>query len=167
MRVHNRRITNIVSISSQQRVYHESMKQKITPFLWFEKDAEGAINYYTSIFKETKKDAVNRMPDGQVITGTFELFGQEFMVLQGDPAFFKFNEAISFFVECEDQAEVDYYWRKLTAGGGEESQCGWLKDKYGLSWQIIPKALGKLMGDNDPEKATRSLRPEMTLFNNW
>lgn len=131
--------------------------------MWFEKDAEKAVNFYTSVFKEAKKGEINRMPDGNVTTGSFELFGQEFMVLQGGLASFKFNESISFFVDCEDQAEVDYYWEKLTAGGGEESMCGWLKDKYGLSWQIIPKALMQLMSDPDPEKAGRAMQAMLKM----
>ncbi|MBI1862671.1 VOC family protein [Candidatus Microgenomates bacterium] len=139
------------------------MKSKITPFLWFEKDADAAIEYYTSIFKDAKKGPINRMPDGQVITGSFELLGQEFMILQGGPASFKFNESISFFVSCKDQAEVDYYWDNLTADGGEESRCGWLKDKYGLSWQIVPEALGTCLGDPDPEKAQRAMKAMMGM----
>ena len=118
---------------------------KITPFLWFDTQAEEAMNFYVSVFKNSKVHNVSRGPDGKAFTVSFELNGQEFMGLNAGPQF-KFNEAVSFFVNCKDQAEVDYYWEKLTADGGEESMCGWLKDKYGLSWQIIPKALGELMG---------------------
>jgi predicted 3-demethylubiquinone-9 3-methyltransferase (glyoxalase superfamily) len=128
--------------------------KKITPFLWFDTEAEEAMNFYVSVFKNSKVNDVSRGPDGKVFTVSFELHGQEFMGLNAGPQF-KFNEAISMFVNCEDQAEVDELWSKLTADGGEESMCGWLKDKYGLSWQIIPKALGELMGDPDPVKAQR------------
>lgn len=131
--------------------------QKITPFLWFEDNCEEAMKFYTSVFKDAKIVSTMPGPDGKVMTGTMELFGQQFMVLNGGPQF-KFTEAVSFFVSCEDQAEVDEYWEKLTADGGEESQCGWLKNKYGLSWQIIPKALGECLGDPDREKAGRAMQ---------
>jgi len=133
--------------------------QKITPFLWFNDQAEEAMNFYTAIFKNSKIGSVSRYGEGgpgqpgSVMTATFELDGQEFMVLNGGPLF-TFTEAISFFVSCETQAEVDELWAKLTEGG-EESQCGWLKDKYGLSWQIVPSALGELLNDPDAEKARR------------
>lgn len=137
--------------------------QKITPFLWFDDKAEEAMSFYTSIFKNSKIGNVTRYeeegaevsgrPAGTVMTATFELDGQEFIVLNGGPQF-KFTEAISFFVNCETQEEVDELWNKLSEGG-EESMCGWLKDKYGLSWQIIPTALGEMLGDKDPEKAGR------------
>jgi predicted 3-demethylubiquinone-9 3-methyltransferase (glyoxalase superfamily) len=128
--------------------------KKITPFLWFDTQAEEAMNFYASIFKNSKVLGISRGPDGKAFTVTFELDGQEFMGLNAGPQF-KFNESISFLVDCKDQAEVDYFWDKLTADGGEESMCGWLKDKYGLSWQIIPQQLGELMGDPDPVKAKR------------
>ena len=125
--------------------------QKITPFLWFDTQAEEAMRFYTSIFKNSKIMSVQRQGEnGPVLTGTFVLDGQEFMALNAGPQF-KFNEAISFFVRCKDQEEVDYFWEKLTEGG-QESQCGWLKDKFGLSWQIIPDILGELLGDKDPQK---------------
>ncbi len=133
--------------------------QKITPFLWFESQAEEAARYYTSIFKNSRLTSITRfpegtpMPAGTVMTVTFELDGQEFGALNGGPEF-KFNEAISFYVHCQDQAEVDYFWERLSEGG-EEGQCGWLKDKFGVSWQIVPTALGELMGDPDPVKANR------------
>ena len=133
--------------------------QKITPFLWFNDNAEEAMNFYASIFKNAKIGNVAHYPDGvpgfagKVITASFQLEGQEFMVLNAGPKF-KFTEAISFFVNCETQEEVDELWNKLSAGG-EEQKCGWLKDKFGLSWQIIPTALGKLMGDKDRAKANR------------
>ena len=134
--------------------------QKITPFLWFDNQAEEAMNFYTAIFKNSKVGKISRygeaFPDknGQVMTATFELFGQEFMVLNGGPLF-RFNESVSFFVHCEDQQEVDYYWEKLTSGGGQESRCGWLKDKYGLSWQIAPAVMGELLGGNDKKRIER------------
>ena len=125
--------------------------QKIAPFLWFDTQAEEAMRFYTSIFKNSKIMSVQRQGEnGPVLTGTFVLDGQEFMALNAGPQF-KFNEAISFFVRCKDQEEVNYFWEKLTEGG-QESQCGWLKDKFGLSWQIIPDILGELLGDKDPHK---------------
>ena len=127
---------------------------KITPFLWFDTQAEEAMNFYVSVFKNSKVHNVSRGPDGKAFTVSFELNGQEFMGLNAGPQF-KFNEAVSFFVNCEDQAEVDYYWETLTADGGEESMCGWVKDKFGLWWQIVPKALGELMSDPDPARAQR------------
>ena len=127
---------------------------KITPFLWFDAQAEEAMNLYVSIFKNSKVNNISRGPDGQAFVVSFELDGQEFMGLNAGPQF-KFNEAVSMYVDCKDQAEVDYFWNALTANGGEESMCGWLKDKYGLSWQIIPKQLTELMGDPDPVKAKR------------
>ena len=128
--------------------------KKITPFLWFDMQAEEAMNFYVSLFKNSKVNNISRGPDGKAFTVSFELDGQEFMGLNAGPQF-KFNEAVSMFVNCEDQAEVDSFWNKLTADGGEESMCGWLKDKYGLWWQIVPKQLGELMGDPDPVKSKR------------
>jgi predicted 3-demethylubiquinone-9 3-methyltransferase (glyoxalase superfamily) len=136
---------------------------KITPFLWFDHQAEEAMNFYVSIFRNSRTGDISRGPDGKAFIVTFELDGQAFMALNAGPQF-KFNEAISFYVTCETQEEVDYYWDKLTAGGGEESMCGWLKDKYGLSWQIVPTALGRLMGDPDPLKAKR-VRDAMLKMN--
>ena len=133
--------------------------QKITPFLWFNDNAEEAVNFYTSVFKNSKIGDVSHYgdagpgPKGTVMVVTFELDGQEFMALNGGPQF-KFTEAISFTVNCETQEEVNEYWEKLSAGG-EKSRCGWLKDKYGLSWQIVPTILGKLMRDKDSEKSKR------------
>ncbi|MGZ4120123.1 MAG: VOC family protein [Actinomycetota bacterium] len=133
--------------------------QKITPFLWFDDQAEEAANYYVSIFKDSKVVNVSyygdAMPEmqGKVLTVAFELAGQAFTALNGGPAF-AFTEAISFYVDCESQAEVDELWEKLS-DGGSEGQCGWLKDKYGLSWQIVPKALIEMMNDPDPARAQR------------
>lgn len=146
-----------------------TIKQKITPFLWFDKHTEEAMNFYVSVFRSSPNKSGNSGiisiaryekgmevpggPDmtGKVITSIFELNGQRFMALDGGPIF-KFNEAISFHVECEDQAEVDYFWKNLSAVP-ESEQCGWLKDKYGLSWQIIPTKLGELLGDSNKRKA--------------
>ena len=136
--------------------------KKITPFLWFDTQAEEAMNFYVSIFKNSKVGGVSRGPDGKAFTVTFVLDGQEFMGLNAGPQF-QFNESISLFVNCENQKEVDEYWNKLIADGGEESQCGWLKDKYGLSWQIIPKQLGELMGDPDPEKSQRVMQAMLKM----
>ena len=122
----------------------------ITPFLWFDSQAEEAMNFYISIFKNGKVLSVSRA-NGKVMSVTFELEGQKFMGLNAGPQF-KFTEAISLFVDCETQEEVDELWEKLSEGGAK-GRCGWLKDKYGLSWQIIPAALGKLMSDPDPEKS--------------
>jgi predicted 3-demethylubiquinone-9 3-methyltransferase (glyoxalase superfamily) len=128
--------------------------KKITPFLWFDTQAEEAMNFYVSLFKNSKVKDISRGPDGRAFIVWFELDGQEFMGLNAGPQF-KFNEAVSMYVDCADQAEVDYFWNALTADGGEESMCGWLKDKYGLSWQIVPKQLTELMGDPDPVKSQR------------
>ena len=119
---------------------------KITPFLWFNDNGQDAANFYVSIFKNSKVTYINQLPDGKVTMGSFTLEGQDYIFLNGGPQF-KFNESISMFVNCEGQAEVDEYWNKLIADGGEEGNCGWLKDKFGVSWQIIPTALGQLMGD--------------------
>jgi len=131
--------------------------QKITPFLWFDDQAEEAANFYVSIFKNSKVGRVTRYgeagpgPKGTAMSVTFELDGQEFFALNGGPLF-SFTPAISFFVNCETQQEVDDLWEKLSAGG-EKSRCGWLKDKYGLSWQVIPSVLGKMLQDKDVAKA--------------
>ncbi len=129
--------------------------KKITPFLWYDTQAEEAANFYVSLFKNSKVGDIQRQgPDGPAFLVNFQLDGQDFMALNAGPEF-KFNEAFSIYVDCKDQQEVDELWNKLIANGGEESMCGWLKDKYGLSWQIIPSALGKYMSDKDPEKAQR------------
>lgn len=138
--------------------------QKITPFLWFDNNAEEAVNFYVSLFKNSKVGKTTKYtgasaqaagrPEGSLMTAEFQLEGQNFVAINAGPHF-KFTEAISFVVDCESQAEVDYFWEKLTAAGGQESQCGWLKDKYGLSWQITPRALIEMIGDKDPQKAQR------------
>ena len=132
---------------------------KITPFLWFDEKAEEAMNFYVSIFKNSKVLDISRYgkdsayPEGTAFVVTFQLDGQQVMALNAGPQF-KFTEAISMYVNCETQAEVDILWEKLSEGG-EKGRCGWLKDRYGLSWQIVPTALGELMNDKDPEKAKR------------
>jgi len=130
--------------------------KKITPFLWFDTQAEEAMNFYCSIFKNSK--VLGFSPSSV----NFELEGQEFIGFNAGPEF-KFNESISFFVNCEDQAEVDELWNRLISDGGEESQCGWLKDKFGLSWQIVPKQLGELMGDPNPEKSQRVVQAMLKM----
>jgi predicted 3-demethylubiquinone-9 3-methyltransferase (glyoxalase superfamily) len=133
--------------------------QKISPFLWFDDQAEEAMNFYVSVFKNSKVGKVTRYgdagpgPKGSVMTASFELEGQQFTALNGGPHF-KFTEAVSFFVNCESQEEVDELWDKLSEGG-QIQQCGWLKDKFGLSWQIIPSVLIELMNDPDPQKSRR------------
>jgi predicted 3-demethylubiquinone-9 3-methyltransferase (glyoxalase superfamily) len=141
--------------------------KKIIPFLWYDDKAEEAANFYVSIFKNSRIVSVSRYgdtgpgPKGKVMSVTFQLDGEEFYALNGGPVF-KFTEAISFFVNCETQQEVDELWEKLSAGG-KESQCGWLKDKYGLSWQVIPTALGKYLGDKDPEKSKRVMQAMLKM----
>ena len=142
--------------------------QKITPCLWFDGNAEEAIRFYVSIFKDSKVLDVSRygegspFPAGTMLVGTFELNGQKFMALNGGPEF-KFTEAVSLYVDCVDQGEVDSLWTKLTADGGEESMCGWLKDKYGLSWQIVPADLGKYLGGPDPAGAQRAMQAMLQM----
>ena len=134
--------------------------QKISPFLWFDGKAEEAANLYTSVFNNSRIVSVSRsgdgapQPEGSVMSVTFELEGMEFIALNGGPHF-TFTPAISLFVKCETQAEVDALWDKLTADGGEKSRCGWLKDRFGVSWQIIPTALGRMLQDQDPAKSRR------------
>ena len=141
--------------------------QKITPFLWFDDKAEEAMKLYVSLFKNSKVVSVVRYgeagpgPKGTVMTAQFQLDGQEFVALNGGPHF-KFTEAISFVVNCETQEEVDKFWEKLSEGG-EESQCGWLKDKYGLSWQIVPTVLVELLRDKDAEKSQRVMKAMLQM----
>jgi len=146
--------------------------QKITPFLWYDDKAEEAANFYTSIFKNSKVLSVTRYeeagaqasgrPKGSAMTVEFELEGQKFVGLNGGPHF-KFTEAVSFVVNCETQEEVDYFWEKLTADGGAESQCGWLKDKYGLSWQIVPTILAELFKGKDAETSQRVMKAMLQM----
>ena len=141
--------------------------QLISPFLWFDNNAEEAMNFYVSVFKNSRAGRVTRYgaagpgPAGSVMTVEFELDGQKFVGLNGGPHF-KFNEAVSFTVRCETQEEIDYYWDKLSEGG-QTSRCGWLKDKFGLSWQVEPRILGDLMADKDPEKAKRVMEAMLKM----
>jgi predicted 3-demethylubiquinone-9 3-methyltransferase (glyoxalase superfamily) len=145
--------------------------QRITPFLWFDNQAEEAVRFYTSVFNDSKIGKIARYdeagekasgrPAGSVMTVEFQLEGQEFVALNGGPHF-KFNEAVSFVVNCETQAEVDRYWSRLSAGG-KEVQCGWLKDKYGVSWQVVPTILGKLLSDKDAAKAQRVMQAMLKM----
>lgn len=146
--------------------------QKITPSLWFDNNAEEAMNYYVSVFKNSKIVSIEHYPDesldehfkgmsGKVINGVFELDGQRFICLDGGPVF-TFNEAFSLTVDCEDQAEVDHYWEKLSSDPAAE-QCGWCRDKFGVSWQIVPRRLGELLNDPNKEKANRALQAMMKM----
>jgi len=146
--------------------------QKITPFLWFDNQAEEAVKFYTSVFKTSKIGSMARyddasaaaagMPKGTVMTASFQLDGQEFVALNGGPQF-KFTEAVSFMISCESQQEIDYFWQKLTENGGQEGQCGWLKDKFGLSWQIVPSSLSKLIAGPDRAKSGRAMAALMKM----
>jgi two-component system sensor histidine kinase QseC len=142
--------------------------QKITPSLWFNDNAEEAINFYLTVFKNGKVGNKSYygegapLPKGTLLAATFQLDGLEFMALNGGPLF-PFTEAVSFTVNCENQEEVDYYWNALSGNGGKTSQCGWLKDKYGLSWQITPTILSKLLSDSNKEKAGRAMQAMMKM----
>jgi predicted 3-demethylubiquinone-9 3-methyltransferase (glyoxalase superfamily) len=140
-------------------------RQKITTFLWFDNNAEEAMKFYVSVFKNSRIVRIDRFADagmGPVVVGTFQLAGQTFQALNGGPAF-KFTPAISLYVHCADQKEVDYYWDKLLSGGGKPSQCGWLEDRFGLSWQIIPRQLDELMRDRDPKKSRRVMEAMLKM----
>jgi len=146
--------------------------QKVTPFLWFNDNAEAAVKFYTFIFKKSKVGKIARYPEGvekttgrpagSVMTIEFEIEGQKFIALNGGPQF-KFNESVSFVVHCKTQSEVDHYWKKLTAGGGSEVACGWLKDKYGLCWQIVPTVFLEMIGSKDAAKAQRAMHAMMKM----
>lgn len=141
--------------------------QNITPFLWFDNNAEEAMKFYMSIFKDSKVINITRYgdagpgPKGTVMTTRFELNGLEFVALNGGPQF-KFTEAVSFVANCETQEEIDYFWEKLSAGGAK-SRCGWLKDKFGLSWQVVPTALGEMVDEKDPAKSDRVMKALMQM----
>jgi len=142
--------------------------QKITPFLWFDNNAEEALNFYASVFKNSRVGEVTRapkgipdVPEGAVLVGSIEIEGMKFTLLNGGPAF-KFNESISFMIHTKDQAETDYYWDKLTEGG-QESMCGWLKDRFGLSWQVTPDRLLEMLSDPDREKSSRAMQAMMGM----
>ena len=146
---------------------------KITPFLWFDNQAEEAVKFYTSIFKNSKIGQMARYDEaaakvsgrqaGSVMTATFQIEGQDFIALNGGPLF-KFTEAISFTINCETQEEVDHYWNKLSEGGDVKAQqCGWLKDKFGVSWQVVPSALNRFLGDKDPQKSKRVMQAMLQM----
>lgn len=135
--------------------------QKITPFLWFDNQAEEAAHFYTSLFKDAKVVSITPGPDGTVMSVMFQLEGQDFLALNGGPQF-AFTEAISFFVKCQTQEEVNELWEKLSTGG-EEGRCGWLKDTYGVSWQIVPDALSEALQNKDPEKAGRAMQAMLKM----
>jgi len=143
-------------------------EQRIVPYLWFDGDAEEAINFYVALFPDSKILNISRYkdagPEGKetVTTASFLLSGQEFMALNGGPKF-KFSEAVSFYVKCESQAEVDELWNKILANGGKEQRCGWIKDRFGLSWQIIPNILGELLQDKDPQKSRRVMNAMLQM----
>jgi predicted 3-demethylubiquinone-9 3-methyltransferase (glyoxalase superfamily) len=146
--------------------------QKITPFLWFDGEAEEAAKFYVSVFKNSRIGKIARYdeeaaektgrPVGSVLTVEFELDGERFVVLNGGPQF-RFNESVSFVVNCETQEEIDYYWEKLSADGGETNKCGWLKDKFGLSWQVTPIVLGEMLADPDSAKSQRVMKAMMGM----
>lgn len=135
---------------------------KILPCLWFDDRIEDAVNFYVKLFEDAEIHDTQRYPDGRVLTMKFRLKDQEFTALNGGPDF-KFNEAISFQVDCKDQAEVDHYWDSMTTDGGEEGRCSWLKDKYGLSWQIIPEALPRALSGSDRQGADRAMQALMEM----
>jgi predicted 3-demethylubiquinone-9 3-methyltransferase (glyoxalase superfamily) len=143
------------------------MKQKITPNLWFDTDAEAAASHYVSIFPESRILATTHYTDagprdaGMVLTVEFELAGERFIAINGGPQF-TFDEAVSFLISCEDQGEIDYYWEKLS-DGGEEGPCGWLKDRFGLSWQVVPDGMAELFADPDPERARRAMEAMLAM----
>jgi len=142
-----------------------TITQRITPFLWFDKEAGEAAEFYTSLFPNSKilsPEKFNNTPSGTVAIYTILLSGQRFTLMNAGPRF-RFNEAISFVINCKDQEEVDYYWEKLTADGGEESMCGWLKDKFGVSWQVVPKRFTELVTDDDKEKAGRVMQAMLKM----
>ncbi len=144
------------------------MQQKIVPNLWFDGDAEDAANFYVSVFRNSRIVSTSRYPEGgpgeagKVMVVEWELDGQRFIGINGGPEF-KFSEAVSFQINCETQEEIDYYWERLTADGGEEGPCGWLKDKYGLSWQVTPEGMGELFSDADPKRAQRAMQAMLQM----
>jgi predicted 3-demethylubiquinone-9 3-methyltransferase (glyoxalase superfamily) len=162
-----------ISILRTQRHHlkEEMMTSTITPFLWFDDQAEEAMNFYLSVFKDSEELGISRYGDagpgpvGSVMVASFRLNGHAFHALNAGPHF-QFTEAVSFYIECETQDDVDYYWNALTADGGEESQCGWLKDKFGLSWQVVPRIMRELQQGDDAEKTNRAMQAmfNMTKF---
>ena len=149
-------------------IIEQHNKQKITPFLWFDNQAEEAVTFYTSVFKNAKINGMSRYgdegpgPKGTVMVATFQIEGMDFMALNGGPHF-KFTPAVSFMVHCDTQEEIDELWEKLTSNGGQEVECGWLTDKFGLSWQIVPTVFGKMMQDKDVSKKGRVMQAMMQM----
>jgi predicted 3-demethylubiquinone-9 3-methyltransferase (glyoxalase superfamily) len=142
-----------------------AISQKITPFLWFDKEAGEAAAFYTSLFPNSRMlspESFSDTPSGKIDIYTIELSGQQFALMNAGPQF-KFNEAISFVIDCRDQEEVDYYWDRLTEDGGEESMCGWLKDKFGVSWQVVPRRFNELVADDDKEKVGRVMQAMLKM----
>lgn len=137
--------------------------QNITPFLWFKSDVSEAVNLYTSLFPNSKVISENKTPDGAVMWANISLNGSEYMLFNGGPSEFNFNESISFFVKCKDQEEVDKYWNTLTSNGGVEGNCGWLKDKFGVSWQIVPNALSECLSNTDPLKSKKAMEAMLKM----
>lgn len=141
---------------------------KVTPFLWFDDDLEEAVAFYKTVFPDVRMWGVTRYgeagpgPKGTVMAASFSIGGQEFGAINGGPVF-RFSESVSFLIDCKDQAEVDHYWGRLTADGGQESQCGWLKDRFGLSWQVVPRRLTELLGHKDPRIAARAMQAMMPM----
>lgn len=144
------------------------IQQKLTPCLWFDSNAWDAVTFYTTVFNNVEKGKISYygpdmpMPQGSVLTIEFQIEGQEFLALNAGPTF-KFNEAVSFMINCDTQEEIDYYWDKLTEDGGEESECGWLKDKFGLSWQVVPSMWGDMIADNDVKKVNNVMQAMMKM----
>jgi predicted 3-demethylubiquinone-9 3-methyltransferase (glyoxalase superfamily) len=145
-----------------------TVRQKLTPCLWFDSNAWDAVTFYTTVFNNSEKGKISYygenmpMPQGSVLTIQFQIEGQEFIALNAGPNA-KFTDAVSFMVNCDSQDEIDYYWSKLTEDGGEEGQCGWLKDKFGLSWQVAPTIMGDIIVDSDTEKVSRVMQKMMTM----
>lgn len=139
------------------------MQRKIQPCLWVVGNLQELIDYYSGIFEDVRVDGIQKMPDGTPITAEIQIHDQPLQLLQGGPAGWNFNESVSFTVSCEDQGEADRLWYALTAGGGEESQCGWLKDKYGLSWQLVPRQFEEMMAGDDPAKVQRMIDAMMQM----
>ncbi len=161
-------ITTQTGTATSKTPEDQAQSQKITTFLWFDGNAEEAANFYTSVFKNSKVNDVVRYGEsgpgqkGSVMVVNFELDGQQFTALNGGPEF-KFNEAISLVVHCKDQEETDYFWEKLSADGGKEIECGWLKDKYGVAWQIVPEIFLELLRTSDDQKRDRVMRAMMKM----
>jgi predicted 3-demethylubiquinone-9 3-methyltransferase (glyoxalase superfamily) len=156
-------VEGAVSSSEGLRKKEQYMAGTITPFLWFDANAEEATNFYVSVFPNSEVLSVNRLgPEGKVLTTSFRLDDQVFVALNGGP-YHRFSEAVSFVIDCESQEEVDHYWDALSSDGGEPEQCGWLKDRYGLSWQVVPRAMVEMLQDEDAERAGRVMQAMLQM----